>query len=516
MISMVLTSLCASLLHLGAAWAGPVLLPQGGVDAARADRLFEGRRFVLAVGPAAFADPAFAPLRYTDDDANAVAEALSDPELGAFDRVWTLTRPEDTTLRGVRAALAQIRAAATSPNDTIVLYFSTHGTLARGPAGRLDQYLVLSDSRMATITTTGILQDEILDWLERLPSRRRVAIFAACHSGQGKSALSDDTRLALANTKGRPLAPLHTVSEATVVIGACALDETALESEKLGHDVYTAFWLRALHEGDRDGDGAVSVTEAHAFAREGAWTFTEGGQRAWVRAEVLGEDPIVLAGKRRAAASPSVASYRDVFEGYRLWVDGTDKGALPGEVVLEPGRHRVELRSAEGQLVAWQSAEFPAGRRVELESLLGRDSLRLLGGAGAAAYTIGPETRPILYGELHLPSLLGGAWETVGQGSVAVTWPRPTLSGGIVVERAVISGPWQLRAGGGLQAWLLREREILAPSLTPTPVLSAAWVPDGVARARLALSGGMLWYTDAGRWHVGGTGQLTLAVGFGG
>ena len=45
------------------------------------------------------------------------------------------------------------------------------------------------------------------------------------------------------------------------------------------------------------------------------------------------------------------------------------------------------------------------------------------------------------------------------------------------------------------------EPQLLAPSLAPQPVLSLCWLPSYPAMARLALSGGYLWYTDSGVWH---------------
>lgn len=509
------------------AFAGPRLVAPGDVDAERASALFRGRRLALIVGPEAFADPAFAALRYTDDDARAVAAALADPSRGRFDQIWTLTGPAAASRAGVRAAMDALAREATSPADTVVVYFSTHGTLARDGGGRLAQYLVLGDTRLADVAGTGLGQAEVLAWLDGLPSRRRVALFATCHSGQGKSALAPDVRAELASTKGAPIAPLREVSEATVVIGVCAMQETARESDALGHDVYTWFLLEALERGDADGDGAVTLTEAHEHARVGTYAYTGGAQRAWARAEVLGEDPIVLSGERRGAGAAVVASYRGALEGYRVRVDGQEKGALPGQVVLPPGPHRVELLPPAGdRVVARQRVDLPRGRRVDLEVLLGRDRVRVGGGLGAQGFGAGPESAPALAAEVHLPRLLGGDWELVGQGSATVRWPDTTLSGGLVAERPLAPGPLQLRVGGGLQGWLLQRQAIglldgeasslLAPSLVPVPVVSVLWRPMGPAWARLAGSGTWLWYADGGEVHGGWTAQATLVVGMGG
>lgn len=507
----------AAILALSPAIAAPRLVPTEQVEGATES--FRGRRIALLIGPSAWADPAFPALRYADDDAIALAGALADPLRGHFDQLWTLTRPEDTTLAAVEATLRAVEAAARSPNDTIVVYVSTHGTLARDPSGRLAPWLVLSDTRLSQVTSTGLSQARLLEWLDGLPSRKRVAIFATCHAGQGKSVLSSEVRAQLASTKGAPIVPLREVSEATVVIGVCAMAETALESDTLGHDVYTWYLLDALAKGDTNDDGAVTLTEAHEFARQGAYTFTGGSQRAWAHAEVLGEDPIVLAGARSRTGAAQVGSYRDALDGYRINVDGVQKGVLPGEVTLESGPHRVELVSPhDGQVVARQRVNLDRGQRVDVEALLGRDRVRMAVGLGGAAFGIGPENGVIGTAEVDLPRALPGGWELVGLGGATFRWPDPTLTGSLIAEHPLFPGPVQLRVGAGLQAWLLQNQaaELVAPSLSPVPWVSVTHLPVGPVFSRLWISGGWLWYTDRGALHSGWTVQMGLNLGVGG
>ncbi len=509
------------LAYVAIALAGAVRLP----PPAGGDAAFRGERLALVIGPESFADPAFPALQFADDDAEAVSDALTGD--GHFDRVWTLTDPVATSADGIRDAMAEIGAIADSPEDTVFVYVSSHGTLAHGSDGRLAPFVVASDTRLDAVARTAVPQAEVVTWLDGLPSRQKVAVFATCHSGQGKSALPADVRDQLASTKGDPIVPLYSVSEATIVIGVCAFSETARESSQLGHDVYTAYFLEALqprpdtarYPGDADADGAVTVTEAHEYARTAAFAYTGGTQRAWARAEVLGEDPIILSGARAQPGAALAASYRRSLDGYGVRVDGQDKGVLPGQVVLDPGAHRLELVAPnEGPVVARQRVNVASGRRVDIESVLGRDHVRFGAGGGAVGFGVGPASAPLIFAEAHLPRLLGGAWEVVGQGSTTLRWPQPTLSGSLVVERPFAPGTVQLRAGVGLQGWLLQaagDPPLLSPTITPVPVLAVAWTPPGFAWARLAGSGGALWYTDAGVVHVGWTAQLTLAMGVG-
>ena len=506
-----------ALLFLGLARAGPVVVPDDAVDRQRAQDLFQDRRLALLVGPEAFDDDSWTDLRFPDDDVFALGEVLADPEQGSFDQVLALTGSAETRLGVVRAAMDSLAAAVASPDDIVFVYFSTHGTLALGDDGRLGQYLVLSDTRLDEVPTTGLAHDEVLGWLDALPSRRKVLLLATCHSGQGKSRLPPEVEELVASTKGSVVPALREVSEATVVIGVCAWNETARESAELGHDIYTHFFLEALRDGDRNGDGAVTATEAHDHARGRTWTFTEGRQRAYARAEVLGTDPILLTGERSRAGAPVVGSYRSRLDGYRIRVDGQDKGSLPGEIVLDSGRHRVELvePSAE-RVVARSRISLREGGRLDAGALLRRDAVRLGGGAAWLGATGDVGSDLVLTGELHLPWLPGRGWELIAHGGVAARWPRPTLTGGVAVERPLNPGPLQVRLGGGLEGFLVNrggDEPLLFPSLVPVPVLSLAWLPRHPLFARLACSGGYLWTTERGSWWHGAHLRAGLVVG---
>ena len=508
----------ALLLLVLTALAGPRIVPAGDVDAGSVETLFEGRRLALLVGPEGYQDEKLAQLRYTGDDARALDAALSDPELGAFDQTWTLTGSVSTSQ--VRAAMAELAAAVRSSDDTVFVYFSTHGSLDRDARGRLDQYLVLSDTQLDALGRTGLPHDEVLGWLDGLPSRRKVVVLATCHSGQGKSRLPSTLEAELAATKAPPPLPtLFEVSEATVVIGVCAWNETAQESEGLGHDIYTWYLLEALGRADLDGDGAVTVTEAHDHARKRTYAYTQGAQRAYARAEILGADPIVLTGRQGQTEQATLGSWRPALEGYRVRVDGVEKGALPGLLVIEGGAHRLELIEPEGdRVVARQRFHLRQGGRMDVDALVRRDQARLAVGGGWRSLSAVGAGGPTLNAEVHLPRWPGRGWEIVADGEAVLRWPHPSLAGKLAIERVLVPGTVQLRAGAGFQGFLLGapgEPALLAPSLVPVPVLSIALLPRQPIMARLAVSGGYLWYADGGDWHNGWTTHAGLVVGAG-
>jgi hypothetical protein len=323
------------------------------------------QRHALLVGIDYFEDERFKGLRFAAADARALAAALSE-----FDDVRELIRPEETRRAAILEALAELEKRIRSPRDTVLIYFSTHGSLAQRPGGELERELVAGDTRLDLLRETGISVDELIRRAEKLPSRRVAVILATCHAGRGKSRIPDVLAQALAAHKAA-VPRLEDVSEAVVVLSAAAVGEAAREDETLGHDVYTYFLLEALTAGDRDGDGAVTISEAHDYARERTWHFTEGQQRPTAESTILGVDPIVLRGHRQRDGLPVIYSYERSAEGVAVQLSGKPKGVLPGGFAVPPGEQRLELLdSGTGGLLYGGTIRLHAGERVELSRLI--------------------------------------------------------------------------------------------------------------------------------------------------
>jgi len=172
--------------------------------------------------------------------------SLKGRALSEFEEVQVLTQPDQTTRSAILAAIHRIAERANQSKDIVFVYFSTHGSLGRKPGGKLERFLVATDTRMDLLAQTGIQVDALLRVMEAMHSKRKVVVFATCHSGQGKSKVEDDLAKALAAFKSGPRLPLEEVSEATIILTASAFGDTAQESEELGHDIYTYFFLQAL------------------------------------------------------------------------------------------------------------------------------------------------------------------------------------------------------------------------------------------------------------------------------
>ncbi|HSM92930.1 MAG TPA: caspase family protein [Anaeromyxobacteraceae bacterium] len=374
-------SLAAPLVGLLVACAGPQAEKGGLVpldlSAQRIAKAHAPRRIALLVGIQRFDDDRWRPLRYPQADARALAGVLGDQATGNFDEIEVL--PPNATREELRAALRRLAARDRDERDTVVVYLSSHGTLARDEKGELRRYLVTRETRVDRVAETGLSMDELNAGFEALRSRRKVLILAACHSGSGKSLLPDDLRTELKGTKAAFFVrPIEDVSRASVVLAASDWGETAREDERLGNDVYTHFLVEALKLGaDRNGDGAVTVSEAHDYARRMTYEFTGGKQRPAAETSEVGADPIVLAGRVRRAGRPEVYSYPRRLDGFTVRVDGKPLAELPGGVALDAGEHRIQVAKGGAVPLLDAAVELDPGERLDVERLMVRAAGRM-------------------------------------------------------------------------------------------------------------------------------------------
>lgn len=348
-------------------------------------RAFEPRKFAIVIGISDLGDDGWRPLRYAKKDALDLAGSLRDPALGHFSEVDVLSSRQQTTRAGILLAARELSARATRADDILLLYVSAHGTLARDNLGTLRRYLVTSDAKLQDVANTALAVEELQAVIDAAGSRRRVLVLATCHSGSGKSLLTREVAAELASLKGPGFErPIEESSKANLVLSASDWGETAREDERLQNDVYTHFLVEGLSGGaDRNGDGAVTATEAHDYARRRTWTFSNGKQRPSAELLEVGADPIVLSGAIHRAGQPELYSYAPRLDGFTVRIDGEARTELPGGVSLSAGSHRVELTKGESVLIT-DELVVGVGERVDLEAFAARSepsrSLSLTGG----------------------------------------------------------------------------------------------------------------------------------------
>jgi len=503
------------------------------------DQAYAPRRLALLVGVGRYDDEGWKPLRYPGKDAADLAAVLRDPARGAFDQVEVLA--SDPTRQQLRAALSRLADQNRDERDTVLVYVSSHGTLARDARGDLRRWLVARDTRFGDVPGTGLSLEELRQEFDRLRSRRKVLVLAACHSGSGKSLLPPDIQEELASTKAATfLRPIEEVSRASVVLAASDWGETAREDERLQNDIYTHFLVEALRGGaDRNGDGAITASEAHDFARRRTYEFTAGRQRPSAESTEVGVDPIVLVGKVQRRGKPEVYSYAPMLEGFSVRVDGQPAGDLPGGIALDPGARRIQVQKGGGPALIDETVSLAAGERLELEALLtrargtwdGGPRLGVMGFLGSssllppvyaagAAFTRRDWPAPRLALRLDLLGSSGRAlYRQAGQ---SAPFDYQVLSAGLAVpyRHGLLAGRLQLFAGPRLSmVWLRRSFQLdLVGShsyltFTPGVVAGLAWESGRWVAGLEAQADWMAVRVD-GKNQASGFGALVGGVGW--
>ncbi len=355
------------LLLLGLGTASPLRAEEVLIPTDKVQGQGDGNFFLLTVGVAQFADDFWPSLKYSSTDSLAVAKALGQ---GTELKLQTTTLVNQKATRDAMVDELQKIAKRATPRDTVVVYVSSHGTLAESESGELEKVVVLYDTDKEKLGKTGMPHRRLVEWLEGLPARRKLLIFATCHSGVGKSKLSPRIERMLSSAKGR-LAPLAEVSEGALILAAAAKGEAAREDDKLGGDIYTHFLLEGLKVYDRNHDGVVTALEAHDYAKEKTYAYTQGRQRPTADARLIGDADVPLRGTRQRSGVPVLEAYDEDLAGFEVQVEGQTKGKLPMAFPLEPGTNRVSLYAPEsGRKLATYEVAAYTGEVVTLEEML--------------------------------------------------------------------------------------------------------------------------------------------------
>ena len=270
-------------------------------------------RILLSVGQNVGA-PGDETLRYAERDAERVAELFT--TLGDVDpkRAYVLT---NATAERVRRILAEIRGRSIELQNVILLvYISSHADT---------DGLRLGGSRLPYA--------ELRTLIASVPAHLRVVFTDACTSG------------ALIRSKGgKPIKPFAIDVESgqqvegQVLITSTGPGEPAQEWEALGGGLFTHYLLSGLRgAADRDGDGRVTLFEAHSYSYEqtlAASTAAQAGtQHPAHEIDLRGKGDVILT---RPGASSGIGFAPALFG--RYVVTSALGGDLIAEVDKAPGR----------------------------------------------------------------------------------------------------------------------------------------------------------------------------------
>lgn len=229
------------------------------------------QKWALVVGIGTF-NAKFPPLLYTSKDAKDMADALTNPNIGRFekDHVRLLT-DEGATLVSIRAELNSIARQA-DPNDLVFIFIASHGTSRlKDEVGGLN-YIVTYDtvqdnpdllyaSSMAMVDLSQLVRS-------RIKAQRTVIVLDTCFSGgAGKYSLnptapsSGDMDVLKAGT-GR------------VVISSSSDKQQSNEGGGIENGVFTHFFL----EGLRKNEGKASLNDIFSYVSQAVPQFTQANK----------------------------------------------------------------------------------------------------------------------------------------------------------------------------------------------------------------------------------------------
>jgi len=429
-------------------WRGKGLTPATSTaDAIEAS--FGPRRVALLIGIGEYEDHLFPPLIHSANDAAEFGEILEANEYGGFDRVIALTSPVQTTQSRILTELVSLRNDLRS-QDTLVVYFSGHGTMRLNDKDEPTLYLVASDTQARNLEGTAVELSEIQGFFTRIRAERKALIIDACFHGEGKSAVQPTVQQRIEAMDVYPtLSRRVKLGQSEAHLFATSWGRPAREDDTLRHGVYTYFLLQGLtwnqSDADANGDALVTIYEAHDFARGETVAFTNGAQVPEAYFRVVGEKDLVIAGEpgKRLESQLALIYYYDTadsaFIGARLEVDGRFKGMFPGSIPVDPGRHRVTITSPEGTILFDRVIDIDYQESISADAVNTREQVS----RGYLGLSVGPA---FALGE-GLPDLVGAA--SVGpQLNVGLRFRDPALSGlslsaqvGYLPARTVVERP---------------------------------------------------------------------------
>jgi uncharacterized caspase-like protein len=153
-------------------------------------------------------------------------------------------------------------------NDQVIIYYAGHGAPDQfggaDDGDGVEKYLLPHDTDVEDISGTGYPMEDVADALSRLEAGRVIYIADACFSGaSGGRTLGRGGGVRINDGF---LGRLTGRAPGRVILSASGANEPSLESQALGHGVFTYFLLEALGgEADADGNSLVTVPEVFSY-----------------------------------------------------------------------------------------------------------------------------------------------------------------------------------------------------------------------------------------------------------
>jgi tetratricopeptide (TPR) repeat protein len=222
-----------------------------------ADGIRQSKAYAVIIGVGHYKDPGIPSLNYTVNDATSLYSVLTDPNFGGFkkENVTLLTDQDATTANIKKAIGADLKRA---PEDGIaVVFFAGHGA----PEGE-QTYWLTYDSDPTSLYASTLSNDDIVNMLSRINTKRVVTFIDACYSGASVKT-STSTRAYIED----PFKAFEGSGRMTITSSDGR--EQSLEDSKLKHGIFTNRLLEALKgKADYNKDGIVMADEVWRYIKE--------------------------------------------------------------------------------------------------------------------------------------------------------------------------------------------------------------------------------------------------------
>jgi hypothetical protein len=221
-----------------------------------------GARSALIVATHVYDDQRLAGLRAPEHDAEALAEVLGDPDIGAFDVTTVLNRPWHEVSRAVAQFFRDRR-----PDDLALVHFSCHGL--KDDSGEL--YFAATDTSLDLLEATAISASSVNRVMGRSRAGSVLLLLDCCYSGafaRGMTARAGgnvDVNERLGG-RGRAVITASSALQFAFEGDAIADGDVAATSPSL----FTSALVEGLRTGeaDRDLDGWVSLDELYSYVHD--------------------------------------------------------------------------------------------------------------------------------------------------------------------------------------------------------------------------------------------------------
>jgi uncharacterized caspase-like protein len=260
--------------------------------------------YVVAIGVSDYHDDAY-DLSYAAKDAGDICATLNS-DSGFYNgvNVLKITDKEATKQNILKAKDFLSKSKA---NDVVIMSVAGHGLLDNN----LDYYFATTDIDFNNPSAKGLPYDELEGLLDGIPSRNKLLLLDACHSGELDKDETEITTLASTaegEVKSRGMKTVKTKeggsvsfelmrelfadlrkSSGAVVISSASGTEFAFESSEWQNGVFTYSLLEGLKtsKADKNADKVITVSELKDYVIEKVGVLTGGKQTPTSRKENL-------------------------------------------------------------------------------------------------------------------------------------------------------------------------------------------------------------------------------------